>query len=393
MGPELVTDLLVARIGDRLGAQAGCSPARRPSRLGELGDLRIGGDVGVGHHLQPCAVDGQRPARAAELQAVPAGGRDLAARPGRHERRVLEDRLEHVRRLADAAQRVAPAHGGDRARELAGRPLDDVDVVGQEVGGLAARVVPEPAEVIHVPVLGRERLLADGPGEPGRDVPARGEPDAAQLADVAAADQIDAPLVVGARPLLGSDLDDATVMAGRLDHPPSLAHDVGQGLLHVDVLARRAGQHRHGRVPVVGGGDDHRVDVRPVQQLAEIAEAGGSPPRHGQAFLEPRRVDLADRRHLAVGLGQEIEQVALADEADADHPDAHPVVRAEHSARRGGGGQAGAGHGLQERAAGLHVTSLPGLRETMASSGPLSTEGSKRAFRSLRSLPHGGQSA
>ena len=174
---------------------------------------------------------------------------------------------------------------------------------------------------------------------------------------MAAADEVDTPLVVSARPLLRSDLDHAAVVTRGLDHPPSLPHDVREGFLDVDVLPRGAGEDRHRGVPVVGRGYDDRVEVRPVQQPAEITLGGRSPAGHGQAFLEPRGVDLADRGHLAVGLGQEIEQVALADEADADHADANAVVGTHHPARGGGGGQPGAGYGLQERAARLHEAS------------------------------------
>src|SRR5206468_9657312 len=66
------------------------------------------------------------------------------------------------------------------------------------------------------------------------------------------------------------------------------------------------------------------------------------------------RIDLADRGHLGVRLGEEVEEVALADEADPDTGDAHAVVGPEHPAAGGGRRQAGAHHGLQERAAGLH---------------------------------------
>src|SRR2546427_12743297 len=67
---ELVADLLVSGVRDRLRAQARRLFAGGPRRLRELGDLRVGRGVRIGQDLQAGAVDGQRALGAAELQAV-----------------------------------------------------------------------------------------------------------------------------------------------------------------------------------------------------------------------------------------------------------------------------------------------------------------------------------
>ena len=55
----------------------------------------------------------------------------------------------------------------------------------------------------------------------------------------------------------------------------ALVHGVGQRLLAVDVLAGLEGQHGGRRVVVVGRGDQHRVDVLLVEQLAVIDHEAG----------------------------------------------------------------------------------------------------------------------
>ena len=46
-----------------------------------------------------------------------------------------------------------------------------------------------------------------------------------------------------------------------------------QRLLDVDVLAGAQRRDGHERVPVIGRGDDHRVDVLAVEHLAEVLDA------------------------------------------------------------------------------------------------------------------------
>ena len=56
-------------------------------------------------------------------------------------------------------------------------------------------------------------------------------------------------------------------------------------------------------------------------------------PASGDALVHPLVGDLRDAGDLDVGLRLEVEQVARADQADADEPDAHAIVRADHRAR------------------------------------------------------------
>src|SRR5690606_33821554 len=93
---------------------------------------------------------------------------------------------------------------------------------------------------------------------------------------------------------------------------------------------------------------------------AEVLDAPRTAPRELRRIVEAFARDLADCGDLAVGLGLEVEQMAAADQAVADHADADAIVGALHPPRRcGGQRQGGSGDGrseetLQERAATRH---------------------------------------
>ena len=70
--------------------------------------------------------------------------------------------------------------------------------------------------------------------------------------------------------ILGAHLNDTSVTPRRRDHLPAFVDRPAERLLAVDVLTRPACQYRNCRVPVVGRGHQHRVDVPAVQDPAEI---------------------------------------------------------------------------------------------------------------------------
>ena len=76
--------------------------------------------------------------------------------------------------------------------------------------------------------------------------------------------------LIGLRPLLAADLEDALVLARRLDHQPAFADREAHRLLGIDVLAGLAGVDADQRPPVVGRGRDDGVDVLAVEQLAIV---------------------------------------------------------------------------------------------------------------------------
>ena len=135
-------------------------------------------------------------------------------------------------------------------------------------------------------------------------------------------------------PLLAAGLEDALVLARRVDAPLALGERERERLLAVDVLARLARLDRRDRVPVLRRGDADGVDVLARDQLAEVgvrvaALVVGLLAEYAfstrlLACSRRVRVHLADRQRLHVAEPEQLGQVvvvghlAAADEADGD---------------------------------------------------------------------------
>ncbi len=123
---------------------------------------------------------------------------------------------------------------------------------------------------------------------------------------------------------LVAELHDPLVLSGGLDHLAALPEIVAQRLLDVDVLAGLAGPDRHQRVPVIGRGGGHGVDVLVLQQLADVDVAVDSLATVFGLFhpaLQHRPVRVAKRYHAHPGQFAQQPDVepALASKADRGH--------------------------------------------------------------------------
>src|SRR5205823_629723 len=101
---------------------------------------------------------------------------------------------------------------------------------------------------------GRHRgvlLVADALAVAGN--PGAGE---RHLAQLARADELGRTLEVRRAAALHAGLDDAAILAGRLDHAAALDQVVRNRLLDIDVLAGLTGPDGRQGVPVVRSGDD-----------------------------------------------------------------------------------------------------------------------------------------
>src|SRR5206468_897553 len=117
----------------------------------------------------------------------------------------------------------------------------------------------------------------------------------------------------------------------------------GQRFFQVHVLLGGAGEHGHGRVPVVWRGDDDGVNGLEVQQFAKVGEALGPVAHRLQPFGQSAAValgegDEGDVLELPEGLDVPLAHEPVADEAEAD-----AIVRTEDArvtgGREGGGGE------------------------------------------------------
>jgi hypothetical protein len=296
---------------------------------------------------------------AAVVAAVDAGG----VLPEHVEAVVLEHRLKGVGRLGGVVRigQLAPGrHDGLRRPGVHGEERD-VDLVDAPVGHQAAGVVPEPPEV-EVEAVGVERASGRG-AEPHRVVHAlRGlrvrlhrhrlhpalvgpDLDQADVAQVTRPHHLQRLLVVGTAALPLADLHHPVRSPGRGQHDVCLLDGVGEGLLHVNVLARVQGVDQHQAVPVVGGSDDHGVDVLVVQEPPVVAVLLRRLPLSlDHVLLAPVQLALigvAQRHALHLVELQGRAHVGPAHAPDPDHAEADLVA--------GRDGLATAGEGLERR--------------------------------------------
>ena len=131
-----------------------------------------------------------------------------------------------------------------------------------DVGDVGRRAFPEvPVELLGDRYDG-ERAADGVVADPGLD--------GVHLADPAVAHQLAGQAIARVGALLAAGLEDAVVLAGRLDHRLAFLDGEREGLLAVDVAA---GLHRGDRgqgVPVVDRADRDGVQVFLGEQLAEV---------------------------------------------------------------------------------------------------------------------------
>jgi hypothetical protein len=142
---------------------------------------------------------------------------------------------------------------------------------------------------------------------------------------------------VGRRPLLGAGLNDALVFASRFGNGAALADVMRERLLNVHVLAGFACENGGAGVPVIGGRDQHRIDIAQFEKLAEVLKRAGIGTSPLARRLGEGLVDIGGGDELrARSLAHVARNVAPASSA-SDQADSYAVIRADHS----GGGEGG----------------------------------------------------
>ena len=319
------------------------------------------------------AIDPQAALGAAQLHGVPGdAGNQRGFERGRELRRVFQQHVDGVGRGAAVLVIVDAAQGRRRNRiVLPHEHVNHVDPVGEQVGHLPAAEIQVGAPIpvlLRVPVaplqgaqevrpiqvgglrLERRRRLAQVVGIPVP--PGARQRDLAQLARIHV--EPFGLQVVLAGTLLHAHLADAVVEPRRLDDDGAFLDLQRQRFLHVHVFARVQSVRGHGRVPVVGNRNQHRVHVLQSQQRAVVGEGPGV-GRGLFGAVRLRAVDVAQGHHIGVTRLNELPHIAAAAFAAADEAELHPVVSAENPGigkRRGGGdatekgpaGHVGIGH-------------------------------------------------
>ena len=260
-------------------------------RLPRLDRLRLGSDL-VDRIVHPNLLVGVRDER---LFGAVEGGPDpvrpvheLDAEGGR-ELAIIPDAVDHVRRLPVLEVVLAAVDGHALGGVGPAEPLDDVELVGPDVGHEAAGVVPEPPprpvpDGVERPLRGLAQegrpidlffALLSPPRRRGERVfldPVAAVPDLGpdEVAEVVGVDHVPGPLPVRAAVPLVADLDDPLGPPDGLDHLLAFLDRLGQRLLDVGVFFGLHDGQQHVPVVVVRGGDDDGVEPLVVEQLAVV---------------------------------------------------------------------------------------------------------------------------
>ena len=163
-------------------------------------------------------------------------------------------------------------------------PLSDVEVMGSHVRQVAVAVfaIGPPAREMVMDVVGAKSLVVSagrGRALPGIPVDALGHffgrevtwfrrtshayADLLDLPDCTAPDELDglAEFPTEFRALLATGEESDLVIVHRFDHRPSFLDGQGNWLFAVNVLFRPGGQDGWFPMPMVGGCDEHGVDL------------------------------------------------------------------------------------------------------------------------------------
>jgi len=165
----------------------------------------------------------------------------------------------------------------------------------------------------------------------------------ADLAEEAGLHDLDDAAIVVAGVDLRAHLRDDAGLRGGLADDARLLDVVGERLLAVDVLLQLERGQRGKGVRVLGGADEHGVELAGMIEDAAEIDLLARLRIQGRRLVERRAVDVADGGDV---LGGDALQVGAAPAADADHGDAElvPGLRAEDGGARGPGrGGDGAG--------------------------------------------------
>ena len=92
-----------------------------------------------------------------------------------------------------------------------------------------------------------------------------------QLADAPIANQFTGEVKAFTAALLGAGLENDLIIAHGFDHVPPLVNRECQRLLAIDILFGLGGGDVDERVPMIGGGLHHGVNVPALQQFSEVA--------------------------------------------------------------------------------------------------------------------------
>src|SRR5262249_32515152 len=134
-----------------------------------------------------------------------------------------------------------------------------------KISHLAARIIPEPAEMInasvgiitvpgsgsehHIPVEVLRRLLVRWIAKPRHCIPEEVALNRNHLAQFTFTNEFPGASELRTRTILRTHLHDALIAAGNLNHPPTFLNEKRERFFDINILPRSARHHRHERMP------------------------------------------------------------------------------------------------------------------------------------------------
>ena len=132
--------------------------------------------------------------------------------------------------------------------------------------------------------------------------------------------------------MLRPGLDDPVVFPGGIDHLPAFPDVMADGLFDVNMLARLARHDRRQTMPVIGSGDNHRVNLLHIQKPAKVLVLCAA-----IAFdIHMSKIGITYRDHFDIIYVPESPDMPRTFSADTDDPDIDPVISPQHAARHKG---------------------------------------------------------
>ena len=266
-----------------------------------------------------------------------------------------------VRRFAviHIAESAPDADHGTWQKFFADEPARDVDLVNALVAQVPVPVVPDPVPVVVE--LFAEDIDFWGGSAPEVKIEAFGDrlwsgdlfdratwlvagPSGVfQFSQGIAFEPFDGGFEPSGRTALGAALDDSIVFECRCCKLASFPNRVGHGFFHVHIFSSLRGPNCGERVPVIGCGNHHRIDVLAFEKPTDVAVRGdglacvvGILLKNLFTVRRALGVDVAKRHEARVFCVESILEDARPASADPDTCDSDGIVGALGSEEGGG---------------------------------------------------------
>src|SRR4051812_10007370 len=123
-----------------------------------------------------------------------------------------------------------------------------------------------------------------------------------QFSDLSFLNQITGPLEIGAGAVLNSDLNDAFVSSGHINHPAPFLDEKSQRFFAINIFAGSTRHHCHQRMPMVGSRHDDSIDIFAFKEFSKIRKLFATTAGKRGAGFEPGSINVSHPNYIDVAL-------------------------------------------------------------------------------------------